>query len=70
MPVRYLKRFNKGYKKILDRPKNIYDGQKAKCAVKSLIITSNGEKSWLTRKARPPTGTTRNSTLKVSWFPS
>lgn len=41
-----------------------------KCAVKPLILTSNGEKSWLTRKARPPTGTTRNSTLKVSWFPS
>lgn len=32
--------------------------------------TSNGEKSWLTKKDRPPTGTTRNSTLKVSWFPS
>lgn len=65
-----MKGYNKRFKKTLDKPKIIYDGQKAKCAVKSLIITSKGEKSWLTRKARPPTGTTRNSTLKVSWFPS
>lgn len=34
------------------------------------LQTSKGEKSWLTKKAKPPTGTTRNSTLNVSWFPS
>lgn len=32
--------------------------------------TSRREKSWLMRTARPPTGTTRNSTLKLSWLPS
>lgn len=39
-------------------------------AIQQFELTSRGEKSWLMRTERPPTGTTRNSTLKLSWFPS
>lgn len=39
-------------------------------AAPEVELTSRKEKSWLMRTARPPTGTTRNSTLKLSWLPS
>lgn len=38
--------------------------------VTTMLPTSKKEKSWLMRTERPPTGTTRNSTLKLSWLPS